>query len=215
MNKFIPKISKEEVNQLETTEFSGKIYLIDEENKIKPAIEFLSGQCLVGIDTETKPSFQRGVYHKVSLMQIATSDKCYLFRLNKIGFPQELLDFLANPNILKIGLSLKDDFMNLNKTNRINPNNFIDIQSIVKEYGIFELSLQKVFAIIFNKKISKSQRLTNWENDKLTLRQQKYAATDAWACLEIYQQLLKEEKLTKKQLVQLANSLIINAKNEI
>jgi ribonuclease D len=141
MMKFNPKITKEEVNQLETAEFPGKIVLVDQKSKIKSAVEFLKTQKIVGIDTETRPSFTRGTNHKVSLMQISTDDICYLFRLNKIGFPIELLDFLSNTEIKKIGLSLRDDFYSLNKRQKTNPNNFIDIQNIAKDYGILELGL--------------------------------------------------------------------------
>ncbi|VBB46777.1 3'-5' exonuclease [uncultured Paludibacter sp.] len=198
--KFSPKITKEEVNLLEPAEFTGKIVLVDKKTQINEAVEYLKAQKIVGVDTETRPSFVRGTHYKVSLMQIATDDCCYLFRLNKIGFPHELLDFLSDTNIKKIGLSLHDDFRSLNKRNKIKPNNFVDIQSIAKDYGILELGLQKIYAIIFGKKISKSQRLTNWENETLTEQQKRYAATDAWACLKIYKELLKEQKITKKEL---------------
>jgi ribonuclease D len=137
----------------------------------------------------------------VALLQIATSDKCFLFRLNKTGFTQELADFLANNSVKKIGLALRDDFAGLNKQRRFLPANYIDIQNIVKNYGILELGLQKIFAIVFNKKISKTQRLTNWENAKLTSQQQKYAATDAWAALLIYNRLKTEKSLSPEEIV--------------
>ncbi|MGC3977104.1 MAG: 3'-5' exonuclease [Paludibacteraceae bacterium] len=213
MMKFKPKISKEEVNQLQLVEFEGKIILINEPEQVIPAIDFLKTQTLIGIDTETRPSFTRGTHYKVSLMQISTEEVCYLFRLNKIGFPKELLDFLADASVKKIGLSLHDDFHSLNKRHKIKPDNFIDIQSIAKEYGILELGLQKIFAIIFDKKISKSQRLSNWENETLTKQQKRYAATDAWACLKIYRQLSSEKKITKKELQVLISLFAQNSEN--
>lgn len=197
------KITKEEVNQLPVVIFEGKITLVDDLSKIHAAIQELRGYDIVGIDTETKPSFTRGMHHKVSLVQIATLDHCFLFRLNKIDFPAALAEFLADKKIKKIGLSLRDDFNGLNKHHRFKPENTVDIQTIARNYGILELGLQKIYAIMFLKKISKSQRLTNWESAELTGPQQRYAATDAWACLQIYQQLMTEKKLTKKQLDQL------------
>lgn len=194
------KISKEEVNQMPVVVFGGKITLVDDLSKIYPAIQELRQHDLVGIDTETKPSFTRGMHHKVSLVQISTSDHCYLFRLNKIDFPAALAEFLADSKIKKIGLSLRDDFNGLNKHHRFKPENTVDIQTIARNYGILELGLQKIYAIMFGKKISKSQRLTNWESVELTEPQQRYAATDAWACLHIYQQMMTEKKLTKKQI---------------
>ena len=193
------KITKEEVNQLPVIVFEGKITLVDDLSKIYPAIEELRKNEIVGIDTETKPSFTRGTHHKVSLVQISTLDHCFLFRLNKIEFPAALAEFLADERIRKIGLSLRDDLAGLNKHHKFKPGNCVDIQTIIQSYGILELGLQKIYAILFGKKISKSQRLTNWENPELTEQQQRYAATDAWASLQIYQQLITEKKLTKKE----------------
>lgn len=195
-----PKITKEEVNQMPVVAFDGKITLVDDVSKVQAAIEELRRSEVVGIDTETKPSFTRGMHHKVSLVQISTTEHCFLFRLNKIPFPQELADYLADENIKKIGLALRDDFNGLIRQRHFKPANFVDLQSIVRNYGILELGLQKVFAVVFGRKISKAQRLTNWENAELTEQQQIYAATDAWASLLIYLQLIKEKKLTKKQI---------------
>jgi len=205
----VPKISKEEVNTYPVVVFEGQITLVDDLSKAQAAIAKLSEEKLVGIDTETKPSFTRGQYHKVALLQISTENHCYLFRLNKLPFPQELAMFLSNPDIKKIGLALKDDFAGLNKHHRFVPANIVDLQSVVKDYGILELGLQKIFAILFKQKISKSQRLTNWESPELTELQQRYAATDAWAVLRIYQQLRQEKRLTRKQLMVLMEEVAL------
>lgn len=197
---FKSKITKEEVNLMPVVAFDGKITLVDELSKVQEAIEELRLSTVVGVDTETKPSFTRGTHYKVSLVQISTTGHCFLFRLNKIPFPTELADFFADEKIKKIGLALRDDFSGLNRHHAFKPANFVDLQSIVKNYGILELGLQKIFAIVFGRKISKSQRLTNWENAELTDQQQIYAATDAWASLLIYLQLMKEKPLTKKQI---------------
>jgi len=197
---FKTKITKDEVNLLPVVIFEGKITLVDELSKIDPAIAELRRSPVVGLDTETKPSFTRGTHHKVSLVQISTLDHCFLFRLNKTNFPPALADFLADESVKKIGLSLRDDFSGLNKHQVFKPANFVDIQTIAQSYGIMELSLQKVYAILFGKKISKSQRLSNWESPELTEQQQRYAATDAWASLQIYLQLMTEQKLTKTEI---------------
>lgn len=196
---FQPKISKKEVNQLPIEEFSGKIQLIDSLDKLDNALKIINRQSIVGLDTETRPSFKRGIVYKVSLLQVATLNECFLFRLNKIGFPEKLSNFLSNEKITKVGLALRDDLNGLFKQQNFKPKGFVDIQNEAKNYGILELSLQKIYAIIFGKKISKSQRLTNWENNKLTPQQQVYAATDAWATLRIYLHLLQQKKLTKTE----------------
>jgi ribonuclease D len=197
---FKTKITKDEVNLMPVVIFEGKITLVDEISKIDPAIEELRRSSVVGLDTETKPSFTRGTHHKVSLVQISTLDHCFLFRLNKTNFPPALADFLSDESVRKIGLSLRDDFSGLNKHHIFKPANFVDIQTIAQSYGIMELSLQKIYAILFGKKISKSQRLSNWESPELTEQQQRYAATDAWASLQIYLQLMNEQKLSKTEI---------------
>jgi len=206
--KFKPNISKEDVNQLPVEAFEGEVIVVDDESKVVAAVQYIREQEIVGIDTETRPSFTKGIRYKVALVQISTLDRCYLFRLNKMNYPKEMFDFLADSSIKKIGLSLRDDLIGLSKYHRFHPRNFIDLQSIAQDYGILELSLQKMYAIVFGKKISKSQRLTNWECDELTVPQQIYAATDAWACVRIYQQLQQEKKLTSKEIIQLKASLI-------
>lgn len=183
------KISKEELSELPLETFDGKIIVVDHLRQVQSAVEYLSAQEVVGFDTETKPAFKRGETHKVALMQISSEDKCFLFRLNVIGFTDELEDFFCNPNVKKIGLSLRDDFAALRKRSDSKPENFIDLQVFVDKFGIEDNSLQKIYALLFGKKISKNQRLSNWEADKLTDAQQSYAAIDAWACLRIYNYL--------------------------
>ena len=199
---FKPKITKEEIADLPVAEFSGEIICV-KKHQYSEAIATLMQHSVVGIDTETKPAFERGKSNKVALLQIATADKCFLFRLNKTGFTKELADFMANDSVKKIGLAMRDDFAGLKKQRNFLPANYVDIQSIVKDYGILELGLQKVFAIIFNQKISKSQRLTNWENVVLTEQQKIYAATDAWATLLIYNRLMSETPLTPEEIAKI------------
>lgn len=184
--QYTQTITKDQIARLPVEEFSNRIIVIESEEDVKKAVSILLNTCKVGFDTETKPSFRKGQVHKVALMQIATEEVCFLFRLNKIGIPPLLQDFLMSDCTLKIGLSLRDDFGAMRKRTEIVPANFIDLQTIVGEYGINETSLQKIYAILFGKKISKGQRLTNWEAESLSESQQKYAALDAWACLRIY-----------------------------
>lgn len=146
-------------------------------------------QTIVGIDTETRPSFRKGLVHQVALLQVSTLDICFLFRLNMIGLPDELVHFLEHAEIQKIGLSLKDDIALLKRRSGFNPQGFIDLQDFVKTMGIEDMSLQKLYANVFGEKISKSAQLTNWENTVLTEAQKMYAATDAYTTLRLYLEL--------------------------
>ena len=182
-------IEKNEISIMPTAAFEGRIITIDTPQAVDQAILALSKESHVGIDTETRPSFRKGVQHDVSLIQLSTLDTCFLIRLNRTGMPASLITFLENKDIAKIGLSLHDDYQGLCKRRKFKAGNFIDLQKEVGKYGIEEMSLQKIFAIMFAQRISKSQQLTNWENDVLTDKQKLYAATDAWACLKIYNEL--------------------------
>lgn len=188
-------ISKEELAGLEIEEFTGRIILVTTRKDADKAVEYLRLFPCVGFDTETRPSFKKGQRYKISLMQIATEDTCFLFRLNYIGIPSSLENFLASEEVMKIGLSLRDDFGAIRKRTDVTPTNFLDLQNYVGRFGIDDASLQKIYAILFNKKISKGQRLTNWEAEVLTESQQKYAALDAWACLRIYNKLNPNNEL--------------------
>lgn len=195
-------IDKQAVSGMPKASFPGRIFVINAEDEARKAVEYLNTHVLVGVDTETRPSFRKGTVHQVALLQIATADVCFLFRLNRLGLPDFLEDFLQN-DVLKVGLSLKDDFMMLRKRNHKDPRqgNWVELQDYVSLFGIQEKSLQKIYALLFGEKISKSQRLSNWEADVLTEAQQLYAATDAWACVRIFQYL--EELKSKKHNTQL------------
>ena len=186
-------INKEQLKQLPRAKFPGAIELIQTKASALKALEYLNKHSVLGIDSETRPAFVKGQSYKVALLQISSDEICYLFRLNMIGFIQPLIDLLENPNIIKVGLSLRDDFMMLNKRAALKQKNCIDLQDYVNQFNIKDKSLQKIYALLFKEKISKSQRLTNWEAKELTDAQKKYAAIDAWSCLKIYN-LLEELK---------------------
>lgn len=182
-------ITKEQLSKLPPVEFAGAITVVSEPEDVAAAVDFLRSQDVVGFDTETKPNFKKGMTNKVSLIQVSTEDHSYLFRLNKIGFTPELKEFMECDDVVKVGLSLKDDFHVLHRIAEFEPRNFIDLQEVVKRFSISDLSLQKIYAILFGHRISKSQRLTNWEASTLTPSQMVYASIDAWACLRIYRLL--------------------------
>lgn len=185
----VNSISKESLADLPVEVFDGRIIVIQSEEEAEKACAFLEKCDIIGFDTETRPAFKKGVTHKIALMQLSTDDTCFLFRMNVIGLPDCLVHLLTNKNLKKIGLSLKDDFSAIRKRKPIIPSNFIELQTFVKRYGIEDNSLQRIYGILFGKRISKGQRLSNWEADVLSDAQKMYAAIDAWACLRIYKEL--------------------------
>lgn len=188
-DNYILTISKQELAALETERYGGKIRVIDDLSQITDALTELKNASIIGFDTETRPSFKRGQTHQVALLQLSSDDTCFLFRLNIIGMPQEIIDLLSDGSRLKVGLSIHDDFHNLNKIQPFTPDGFIDLQTYVKQYRIADNSLARIYAIIFGKRISKNQRLTNWEATELTPGQKQYASLDAVACTRIYSTL--------------------------
>ena len=207
MKQIKSTITKAEIAQLPIVQFPGRIFVVYTETDAEKAVAYLKSQQIVGVDTETRPSFKRGRSHKVALLQIATTDTCFLFRLNQIGMPAILQDFLMG-DTLKIGLSLKDDFMMLSRRKEVHAEegNWIELQDYVGRFGIEDRSLQKIFANLFGKKISKAQRLSNWEAESLSDSQINYAATDAWACVEIYNCLAELERTDDYEVIKVENN---------
>lgn len=177
------------INEMPIGRFTGPIEVIDTPEKLRRALAVIRREPIVGVDTETRPSFRAGEVHKVALLQIATMSRAYLVRLIMTGFTSQLIDFLENDAITKVGLSLTDDFQRLTASATFEPRGFLDLQSYVAQFGILDRSLQRIYAIIFGQRITKGQQLSNWEAHDLTEAQRRYAATDAWACLRIYEHL--------------------------
>lgn len=190
---FRPTIEKVELAALQPAQFEGTIHVIQGDVDAKKAVAALLKERVLGFDTETKPSFAKGKTNAVCLVQISTENTCFLFRLKENNCLSILKPLFEDENVLKIGLSLKDDFHAIHKQMEFEPAGFIDLQTYVKPFGIEDNSLSKIYAIIFNMRISKAQRLTNWEADFLTDKQKNYAALDAWAALRIYEELEKRK----------------------
>lgn len=193
--QFIPKINNEQTAQLPAIEFRGDIRIIDSEEQVEEACRYLASQPAIGFDTETRPSFKAGVSYRVSLLQLSSEKRCYLFRLNKTTLAKPILKLLESPKILKIGADVAGDLRSLRQLRHFRDAGFIDLQTIASEWGIEEKSLRKLSAIVLGQRVSKAQRLSNWESSILTDKQQIYAATDAWVCLRIYDKLLKTPKI--------------------
>ena len=199
-NNFTDKISNEETAALPAIEFKGEIRIIEHERDIVPACKFLMKQAVVGFDTETRPSFRPGVTFRVSLLQLSTPQLCFLFRLNKIPFAKPILQVLETDSILKIGADVAGDLRSLRQIRHFRDGGFVDLQGIAPEWGIGEKSLRKLSAIVLGQRVSKAQRLSNWEAATFTDKQKLYAATDAWVCTAIYDRLLHTPKIKHPEL---------------
>lgn len=186
---YIVSIDKQTINQMPIVTFPGRIHVIYAPSQVKSAVMALRSASIVGFDTETRPSFKRGERHNVALLQLSTTSDAFLFRINNTGIPAPLKEFIEDKSITKVGLSTTDDFHQLARVCDAHPNGFVELQQMVKQFRITDMSLQKIYAILFQEKISKGQQLSNWEAPQLTDAQKRYAAIDAWACLSIYNHL--------------------------
>ena len=179
-------VTPEEVNSLPLTYYEGKIILIQDADKINEAVEEINQHNVIGFDTETRPTFTKGQFHHISLIQLAIPDKVFLFRINHSSFAKPLVDLMANESILKVGVGLRDDIIGLQKLQGFEPGGFKELHDYVIDLGVRNTGLRKLAAILLRIRISKGQQTSNWENTKLSYNQLRYAATDAWVGLEMY-----------------------------
>ena len=193
---YCESITPKEMEKLEFASFPGKIYVIDSVGaEFNRAIAYLRSQKIIGFDTETRPTFSADQpRYGVALLQLSGPDKAFLFRINKMGMHRRLCNILASEKIVKVGAAIHDDIRGLQKLRNFVPENFVDLQKIVWEWGIREKSVKKMSAIILGFRVSKTQQLSNWEAERLSESQCRYAATDAWVCREMYLKLLASEK---------------------
>ena len=198
---FQPTISNEQTAELPSAHFDGRIVIVDREEQVEKAYQDLAAQQIIGFDTETRPSFKAGVTNKVALLQLSTDKCCYLIRLCRTKLHPAILKILSNPNIKKIGADVAGDIRSLHALRNFKERGFIDLQQIASCWGIEEKSLRKMSALVLGERVSKAQRLSNWEASTLTPQQQMYAATDAWVCIKIYEKLMATQPL--KELPQL------------
>ena len=185
------KVSKEAIPNLRKVEYEGRIFVIISPKEAERAVDFLLSQPILGFDTETRPAFRKGDSFKCSLLQVAAPGCCFLFRLNHIGLCPAIIRLLEDKLVTKVGLAWSNDLLSLRKLGSFKTGTFIDIQDMVKEFGIEDQSLVKIYANLFGQRISKTDRLSNWERDVLKDSQKAYAAIDAWACIRIYEELTR------------------------
>ena len=186
---FKDNIDKAELVEYPVSGFEGEIMLVDNYKKLKESLKILKSADILGFDTETKPSFRKGKVNRIALMQLSNNRQAFIFRLNVIGLPGELIDILADKSITKVGVAIHDDIKGLKYISNFREGGFIDLQDYVKKFGIKSSGLKKLSAIILGFRISKRQQVSNWEAADLTDAQLRYAATDAWVCYEIYKKL--------------------------
>ena len=188
-------VSKDEIKNYSVKKFNGKISIIDKKKDLLDAYLILKKQKIIGFDTESRPTFKKGVSSNVSLIQFSTKNEVFLFRINIIGFDDKLIDLINDKKIKKIGIAIFDDIKSLQKIKEFESNSVIDLNKLALNLGFESIGAVKLSILILGFSISKSARLSNWEKKDLTTSQIEYAATDAWICNMIYKKLINEGEI--------------------
>ena len=210
MKTLYSKYDKTRIALLPRALFEGRIVVILTERDAQKAVSYLLSQPILGVDTETRPSFKKGQMHQVALLQVSSHDVCFLFRLNQLRLSPSVKQLLEDTTVPKIGLSLRDDLNSLHKLGDFTAGSFVDLQDHVREIGVEDMSLQKLYANFFAQRISKREQLTNWEADVLNDKQKLYAATDAWSCIMLYEELMRLEHTGEYELIKVIDDVQSN-----
>jgi ribonuclease D len=182
-------ISNESLNDLPLHQYSGEIVLVEDAQGMMKFLKEIEGETLLGFDTETRPSFKKGLMYQIGLLQLTTETSTYLIRLNKTGLTKELQLLFSNSSIQKVGVGIRDDIRGLQRLASFKPEGFVELQTMATEKGLKDFSLKKLAGILLHFRVSKRQRLSNWEADTLSPAQMVYAATDSWVAREIFKRL--------------------------
>lgn len=198
---FQQTIDNDTVAALPAARFPGRIVVVETNEQAEEACLELQRHTMIGFDTETRPSFRAGVSYKVALLQLSTDDVCYLFRLSQIRLSNSILKILGSKQIVKVGADVSGDIRSLHALRHFQADGFVDLQVEASRWGIEEKSLRKLSAIVLGERVSKAQRLSNWEATILTDQQQEYAATDAWVCTRILRTLEESESVAGERTI--------------
>ena len=180
------KITKDEIRECPVRYFNGPVHVISDASEVLPAVEALSGETLLGFDTETRPVFRKGLHYLPALLQLAGEKDVYLFQLKKVGLPEPLKDLLADSGITKAGVAISYDLSELRKISDFTPGGFVELANLAESLGIENRGLRGLAALLMGIRITKGASTSNWENSRLTDAQIRYAATDAWVGRELY-----------------------------
>ena len=179
-------ISKADINRLPMKQYEGPVHLIRTLEEAEQAVAKLKQETLLGFDTETRPTFRVGEYYPPSLLQLATGKEVFLFQIKLTGLTEGLREILASPDIIKTGVSIRDDLSELRKLAGFEPAGFVELATCAKQAHIKNLGLRGLAALLLGFRVSKREQVSNWAKNELTESQIRYAATDAWLGREIY-----------------------------
>jgi ribonuclease D len=180
-------VSRDDVNALDIRRYEGEIVLVESPAQLERAMADLRGERVAGFDTETRPAFRVGESYPPSLAQLATARAVYLFALGRgMDFSAPLGELMASPALVKAGVSVRDDLRALKKVFDFRESRVVDLGDVVRRHGLKQSGVRNLAGLFLGFRIPKGAKTTNWAARRLSEQQLVYAATDAWACRELY-----------------------------
>jgi ribonuclease D len=184
--EIVHRISREEMNELPIRRYEGSVRLVAALPDLQRAMQDISRESVVGFDTETRPAFKPGQSYLPSLVQFATADAVYLLQVQRQDYSAALREIFSSERIIKVGVSVTDDLRNLKKLFEFEERSVVDLGTVAKRHGLKQTGVRNLTGIFLGTRIPKGAKTTNWAARHLTPQQILYAATDAWACRELY-----------------------------
>lgn len=183
-------IAKAAINALPLARFEGVIHLVTTPAALSLMVESLRGKGVLGFDTESRPSFKKGENYLPSVVQFSTGTEAYIVQLEPVGGLPGLFPLLEDPDLLKVGVALRDDVKRLQAISAFTPAGFADVSEMTQALGIENTGLRSLAAMFLGVRISKNAQVTNWARNSLTTKQVYYAATDAWISHQLHEAVL-------------------------
>ena len=179
-------ISREDMAKLPIGRYEGRVRLVEAPADLEEALADFRQESIVGFDTETRPAFKKGESHLPCLVQAATARAVYLFQLRRTEVIPVVAELLADPRIVKAGISLKDDLRTLKQVFPFAEKNMLDLGFVARRSGFGQTGVRNLAGILLGLRIPKGTKTSNWAAPQLSPAQVAYAATDAWACRELF-----------------------------
>jgi ribonuclease D len=179
-------ISREDMAKLPIRRYAGKLCVVATPQDLAHALADLRAEAVVGLDTETRPTFRKGEVHLPCLVQAATAHAVYLFPLRHPDAFPVLAELLSEPRIVKAGVGLAQDLRALRQVFAFVEKNLLDLGSVARARGLEQSGVRNLAGMFLGFRIPKGGSTSNWAAPQLTAAQLTYAATDAWACRELF-----------------------------
>jgi ribonuclease D len=179
-------VSREEINALPIRRYEGPVHVIAAAGELAPAMDDILQETLVGFDTETRPAFRPGESYPPSLAQVATARAVYLFQVQRAEIAAAVARMLSEGHIVKAGVGMADDLKSLKKVVAFHEKSIADVGTLAQRHGLKQSGVRNLSGLFLGFRIPKGTKTSNWARHTLTEQQIVYAATDAWACRELY-----------------------------